>query len=114
MAYFAFEMLGRGGKEFIFELTDSEKITAARDIVSGKERDEVHVMGRIIKRTVPYNADWSFHLDPGSIRFFDQAIEVCDADPQYVEDHLDEAGGPFLPGNIWCPWASKVTREVTV
>jgi hypothetical protein len=41
------------------------------------------------------------------------AIEVCDANMMYVEDHLDEAGGAFLPGNHWCPWDSRVTREVT-
>jgi hypothetical protein len=30
----------------------------------------------------------------------------------YVEDHLSEAGGSFLPGNRWCPWSSVLTKEV--
>lgn len=55
---------------------------------------------------------WSSHLRPESISFFDQAIEVCDATIPYVEDHLDEAGGAFLPGNYWCLWTSRLVREL--
>ncbi|MEU7168419.1 calmodulin [Streptomyces morookaense] len=110
-AYFAFQQ--QPGQEFIFELTDEEMITHARKIVSGEETERVHVMGRIIKRKAPYNPGWDFHLDPASIQFFEVAIEVCDANMQYVEDHLDEACGAFLPGCHWCPWDSKVVREVS-
>lgn len=109
-SYFAFQQ--RPGQEFIFELTDEKKIAHARRILSGEEKESVHVMGRIIKRPASYNPKWSFHLDPGTIDFFAMAIEVCDADMQYVEDHLDEACGAFLPGCHWCPWSSKLVREV--
>ena len=60
----------------------------------------------------PYNPRWSYHLDPASISFFQCAIEVCDASPQYVEEHLSEVGGAFLPGSTWCPWSSRVAEEV--
>ncbi|MFE6200670.1 calmodulin [Streptomyces sp. NPDC057838] len=109
-AYFAFQQ--RPDQEFIFELNDEERIAHARRILSGEERERVHVMGRIIKRQAPYNPRWSFHLDPDTIHFFDYAIEVCDANVQEVEDHLPEACGAFLPGCDWCPWDSKVVREV--
>ncbi|WPB77176.1 hypothetical protein KYC5002_50385 [Archangium violaceum] len=46
--------------------------------------------------------------------FFDVAIEVCDADMGFVQEHLDEAGGAFLPGFLWCPWNSRLKREVPV
>ncbi|KLL09737.1 MULTISPECIES: hypothetical protein [Protofrankia] len=111
MAYFAFTE--QPGQEFIFELTDPEKIAHARNIISGVEKQRVHVIGRIRKQGKPYNPKYSFHLDPDSISFFDLAIEVCDANMDYVEEHLDEAGGAFLPGGHWCPWDSRVTREVT-
>ncbi|WP_433227073.1 hypothetical protein [Microtetraspora malaysiensis] len=39
-------------------------------------------------------------------------LRVCDATIPYVEDHLDEAGGAFLPGLVWCPWSSRLVREV--
>ena len=29
-----------------------------------------------------------------------------------IEQHLDEVGGSFLPGNQICPWLSRIVREV--
>lgn len=112
MAYFAFEQIPN--QEFIFELTDQEKIDHARRIISGEETERVHVMGRINKRKVPYNPKWDYYLNPDTISFFAYAIEVCDANIEYVNDHLDEACGPFLPGCYWCPWNSRVVREVKI
>lgn len=111
-AYFAFTQ--QPGQEFVFELRDDEKIAHARRIVSGEEKERVHVTGRLRKQKAPYNPSWDFHLDPETIDFFEQAIEVCDANMQYVEDHLDEACGAFLPGCHWCPWDSRVVREVAL
>jgi hypothetical protein len=111
-AYFAFTQ--RPGQEFVFELNDDERIAHARRIVTGEETERVHVMGRIQKRKMPYNASWDFCLDPATITFFAVAIEVCDANMEYVEDHLDEACGAFLPGCHWCPWDSRVVREVAL
>ena len=114
VAFFAFrQRAGARDKEFIFQLADEDKIAHARRIVSGEETDRVHVMGRIQKRPQPYNPDWDYHLDPNTITFFNMAIEVCDANMQYVEDHLDEACGAFLPGCFWCPWDSRVVREIS-
>jgi len=109
--YFAFTQ--QPGQEFIFQLTDRDKIDQALAILSGEEKNRIHVVGRIIKRKQPYNPNWDFHLDPGTISFFEMAIEMCDANMAYVDDHLDEACGAFLPGCHWCPWDSRLTREVT-
>ncbi|MGO1078911.1 BP74-related protein [Inquilinus sp. CA228] len=110
---FAFEQSSSPGIEFIIELNDDQKIQHARNILSGEETQSVHVHGRIIKRMAPYNPRFNFYLDPNTIDFFQMAIEVCDANMMYVEDHLDEACGAFLPGCHWCPWDSRLTREVT-
>jgi hypothetical protein len=98
--------------QFVIELTDESKIQQARNILNGTQKDETHVVGRIIKRPAPYNPKWSYQLDPASISFFSFAIEVCDASIGYVEDHLDEAGGAFLPGLYWCPWSSRLVKEI--
>ncbi|PCC71516.1 hypothetical protein SAMN02745121_01061 [Nannocystis exedens] len=110
-AYFRFTDTN-GQPRFVIELNDEAKIAHARKILSGEETHRIHIHGRIIKRPVPYNPGWSFHLDPLTIDFFEVAIEVCDASMQYVEDHLDEAGGAFLPGGHWCPWSSRLVDEV--
>ncbi|MEV6428442.1 calmodulin [Nocardia sp. NPDC051463] len=110
MADFAFT--DYSGKEFVIRLTNEQRISEARRILSGEETMSVHVMGRIRKMPAQYNPGWNFHLDPDTITFFTMAIEVCDASINYVDDHLDEACGAFLPGCFWCPWSSKLTREI--
>ncbi|PWI45188.1 calmodulin-binding protein [Streptomyces sp. ICBB 8177] len=107
-----FEMTDITGQPFVIKLTDSARIEEARRILRGEEPDRLHVLGRIIKRRESYNRRWSFVLDPDTVSFFEVAIEVCDATTPYVEDHLDEAGGPFLPGLYWCPWTSRLVREL--
>ena len=111
-AFFAFEQPSSPGIEFIIQLDDNDKIQHASNILSGSETERTHIHGRLIKRKAPYNPRFNFYLDPGSIDFFQVAIEVCDANMVYVEDHLDEACGAFLPGCHWCPWDSRLTREV--
>ncbi|MFI0485569.1 calmodulin-binding protein [Actinomadura sp. 9N215] len=109
-AYFVFTDITR--EEAVLKLTDPAKIQHARDLVSGETYDRPHVVGRILKRQADYNPRWSFHYNPDTVDFFDVAIEVCDATLPYVEDHLDEAGGAFLPGLVWCPWTSRLIREI--
>lgn len=96
---------------FVIALADPATIAEARAMASG-EAPSKHVTGLVVAEAVPYNAPWSFHLDPDSISFFEMSIEVCDAATTYVEEHLAEVGGAFLPGRRWCPWSSRVVEEV--
>ncbi|CAL9503363.1 BP74-related protein [Streptomyces sp. enrichment culture] len=99
-------------EEMVLRLDDPAKIEHARDLLNGATGERPHVVGRIVKSQADYNPRWSFHYDPGTVDFFEAAIEICDATIPYVEDHLDEAGGAFLPGLVWCPWTSRVVREI--
>ncbi|MEV0615346.1 calmodulin-binding protein [Nonomuraea sp. NPDC050404] len=110
-AYFVMTDITR--EQFVVQLTDPAKIQHARDLLSGTSADRPHVHGRIVKRQASYNPRWSYHLNPDTVDFFDYAIEICDATIPYVEDHLDEAGGPFLPGLVWCGWTTRLVRELT-
>jgi hypothetical protein len=97
---------------FVIKLTDPAKIQKARDLVSGKDKTATQVTGIIVKQAACYNPPWSFHYDPDSIGFFDSATEVCDASIAYTESFLNDAGGAFLPDNRWCPWGSRLLREI--
>src|SRR5262245_19949485 len=99
-------------EQFVIKLNRRTQIDHARRILSGEETGAVHVMGKIVQRPTHWNAPWSFHLSPQSIQFFELAIEVCDAAIPYVEEHLDEVGGAFLPGSVWCPWGSRIIAEI--
>ncbi|MEU1394116.1 MULTISPECIES: calmodulin-binding protein [unclassified Nonomuraea] len=108
-----FEMTDITRERFIVKLTNPAKIQHARDLLNGDTTDRPHVIGRILKRQADYNPQWSYHLNGDTVDFFDVAIEVCDATIPYIEDHLDEAGGAFLPGLVWCGWSTRLVREVT-
>ena len=71
-----------------------------------------HVMGTIVKVPTGYNPPWSFHLDPESVNFFDNGLEICDASISYVEANLDGACTIFLPDCVWCPWGSRLIAEI--
>ncbi len=109
-AYFACADVGDA--RAVLKLTDPAKIQHARDLVSGATTDSPHVIGTIVVGTAAYNPAWSYHYDPATVGFFDAATEVCDASISYVEEHLSEVGGAFLPGNTWCPWTSRLVREI--
>ncbi|WP_405020548.1 calmodulin-binding protein [Kitasatospora sp. NBC_00070] len=109
-AYFEFT---DGTDTFVFKLTDSAKIQQARNILSGVETETVGVMGKVVKTPAFYNTPWKYQLAPNSVSFFGMAVEVCDAGISYVNNHLSEVGGALLPGSTWCPWQSKLTREIT-
>ena len=96
---------------FVIALNDPAVIAEARAQAGGQEPVK-HVTGIVVPEVAPYNAPWSFHLDPASISFAEMSIEVCDAATSYVEAHLAEVGGAFLPGGRWCPWSSRVIVEV--
>ena len=98
--------------EFVILLRDRAKIRHARAILAETQTERTHVGGVIVKKRVPYNRRWSYHLSPRSIDFFDFSIEVCDANMLYIEENLDEVGGAFLPGSRWCPWSSTLVREI--
>ena len=100
------------GNYLTIKLVEPDKILHARRILRGLEATRTSVQGIIVKEQAPYNTDWSYHVEPKTIDFFEVAMEVCDATIQYVEDNLEDVGGAFLPGNHWCPWTSKLVREV--
>lgn len=53
-AYFVF-LCSPESSTFVFRLTNPQRIQQACDILSGKEKEEVHVTGIIVKSPAPYN-----------------------------------------------------------
>lgn len=114
-AYFYFSQESPEGQEqkFVFKLVEDTKIDQARELIRTGNKLSSHVQGTVIPAQAPYNPAWSFHLRPESIGFFELQIEVCDANVSYVQEHLDEVGGSFLPRSFWCPWSSQLAGEIT-
>jgi hypothetical protein len=97
---------------FIFETSEPTIIQQARNILAGQQPNRI-IIGTIVKTPSASNPAWSYHLDPATVAFAENAIEVCDATIRYVEEHLDEVGDALLPGGVWCPWGSRLLEEVS-
>lgn len=110
-AYFIVEDIG--SRNFVIELDNIDLIDSARKQIIGLEPKK-HIIGNIVKSTIWYNPDYSYYMDPTSISFFELATEVCDATFDYTEEHLEEAGGAFLPGLRLCPWSSYLFSEIDI
>lgn len=52
-----------------------------------------------------HNAPFSWHLDPEDIEIVDAAIELCDGNPSYVENHVDEFVDVV---GRYCPWGAEL------
>jgi hypothetical protein len=112
VAWFSFT--DASGESFAFRLTDADRIAEARAILSDNELAATHVGGEVVSAPAVGNTGWSFHLDPGTIFFFEMSTEVGDSTMRYIERHLSEVGGAFLPGSIWTGWSSRLTAELHV
>jgi hypothetical protein len=112
MALFAFRQ--RADKEFIFELTDAQKITQARAILSGDETYNTHIRGGFVKGKKACNPEFDLHLDPSSITFVDSDwSESNTTNMDYVNDFVEEAAaGLLFPGRVWVPEGAKLSREL--
>ena len=71
---------------------------------------DVHIGGIVLRGRAPYNEAWNFFIMPGSAFLFDSNPEACNVSPMDLEDRIDELG-PML---AWCPWTSRLVREVRV
>ena len=98
--------------DFVFALKDPRLIDQAIAIIQMPPDRRPHVSGIIETSTARYNRRWGFHYRPRTISFPEVSAEVCDAETSYVQQHLNEVGGHFLPGNRWCPWNQHVVKEI--
>lgn len=99
-------------EQFVARIYDHVAIAMARAEIEKEEPPYMIIGGTIVKEPVWWNPMFSYHIDPMTVFFGDFFTEVCDATALYVEEHLEEAGGAFLPNLQWCPWATQVLGEL--
>ena len=91
-----FEVADQG--TYKIELITPEQIQHVKDLMDGSEEGRIPV-GTIVRDDPSVNAPWSWHIDPKTLEFADQTIEVCDGLPEYVEDRT-------LTSDTYCPWSA--------
>jgi hypothetical protein len=100
--------------DFVVALSRPKQIRMAKQILSGKVTDQVHVQGMIVAQPAAYNSPWKFHLAPNSISFFTFGHPLCwGFSTTEVDGNLDKIGTPnFLPTKQWCPRGYRLSEEV--
>ena len=91
-----FEVAEQG--TYKIELITPEQIQHVKDLMAGSEEGRIPI-GTIVRDDPSVNAPWSWHIDPKTLEFADQTIEVCDGLPEYVEDRT-------LTSDTYCPWSA--------
>ncbi len=106
-----FEFAHESGDLFI-AWTDKEDVLAIVDeqLNLPVENRNKHFNGKILENntTCKLNFEWSWYFDPNDWLLTDLSIELCDGNPTYVEENLDE----YVRTGRYCPWGSKVKREI--
>lgn len=90
------------GERFVVRVTDAEAIQLANDNLRGLNRR--FPIGTLKPGNGGFNAPWTWHLEPDSVRFVEVAIEICDGRPSYVEAHQAEF-------ERYCPWGARVVAR---
>ena len=95
-----FEVAEQG--TYKIELITPEQIQHVKDLMAGSEEGRIPV-GKIVRDDPSVNEPWSWHIDPETLEFADNTIEVCDGLPEYVEDRT-------LTSDTYCPWSAVPIR----
>jgi hypothetical protein len=94
------------GETFKVWVTNPGTIQQILDLQSGASGDNIP-NGRILRGAGEgnHNAPYSWHLDPQDIETASMTTEVCDAEPSYVEQNVDE-----FVDNVkrYCPWSARL------
>lgn len=95
------------GEQFRARVTDADEVGALEARMA--EGVEGVVSGTLARGDGGFNTGWSWHWIPTSVHAADQAIEVCDGRPGFVEEDLDywvDTVGQF------CPWSATVIQRL--
>lgn len=90
-----------------FRLWTTNPTTVAQLVALWEGRSQATIPNGALRRgpgLAAYNKPWSWHIDPVDVAMAETTTEVCDAEPSYVEEHLQE----FLHVGRYCPWAAKL------
>jgi len=93
-------------QEFKVWVTNPQTIQQIIDVGDGKSDAKIP-SGKILRGPgqADYNAPWTWHLDPQEIEMAEFTIEVCDAEPNYVEANVTEFVDVV---GRYCPWTANL------
>ena len=94
---------------FVATTSDPEVLAAAREELSRPLSDRLlYILGPIAEGDGGHNADWDWHFVPGEWDLTDTSMDLCDADPQFIEDALQDW---IRKIGRYCPKGARLVAE---
>jgi len=109
-AGFRFKMKNEMGTstDFIAITSNNAVIQKAREQLQLEYSERnLHIHGAIDRGNDGYNLSWSWHFKRSEWDLVQISAEVCDGNPNYVEEHLED----YLSIG-YCPWGAVVIEEI--
>ena len=91
-----------GDQTYRIQLVTQEQIDHVKALLAGSEEGRIP-NGKVVRDDPSVNAPWSWHIDPTTLEFADNTIEVCDGLPEYVEDGI-------VTSDYYCPWSAVAIK----
>ncbi len=110
-SHFEFRHTGSLGevRSFVASTTDPEIIATAREELALPRRERsLFIYGPVAKGDGGVNQGWGWHFVPSRWELVHESLEICDADPDFLEvtiqDWLKKIGR-------YCPWSARLAEE---
>ena len=98
-----------GVVSFVATTSDPNVLTAAREELGRQERDRtLYILGPLAVGDGGHNDGWGWHFVPGGWELTDTSMDLCDADPQFVEDALQDW---IQKIGRYCPKGARLAAE---
>ena len=112
-----------GPREFVFTLpmadgvavsfvamtSDPDVLAAARAELNRPEGDRsLYILGPLAEGDGGHNVGWDWHFVPGGWELTDTSMDLCDADPQFIEDALQDW---IKKIGRYCPKGARLAAE---
>jgi hypothetical protein len=106
---FRFGIKGTGVEDFLARTCDPNVIAEGRSQLALPESERRrHITGPIDRVPKGQNLDWSWQHLNSKWQIVQISMELCDAPPSYVEDHLSEW---LRDVGRFCPWSCYIKCE---
>jgi hypothetical protein len=67
------------------------------------------ISGVVVKGDGGFNSPWTWHLDPATLEFADNTVEVCDGCPTLMQADLDNYIDTV---GRYCPWSTEIIERI--
>ena len=94
---------------FVAVTSDPEVVAAARDELERPERDRrLYIHGPLAEGDGGHNAGWGWHFVPGGWELTETSMDLCDAEPTFVQDALQDW---IKKIGRYCPKGARLSAE---